>query len=102
MFAFSRKHHVIIPHLDNDEPRTLKDMAFSIAEMDKLRMEGKPVSNANLSNDYYDGEVTNSCDVPLDRKRGVDLNDTWNASKQSGEILKSAHLTKVDINPANS
>lgn len=102
MFAYSRKKHLIIPVLQDDEMKTIKDMAFSISDMDKMRMEGKPISNANLSNDYYDGDVTQCTDVPFDRRRGVDLNDTWNASRQANQLLKSAHLQKVDINPSNS
>lgn len=102
MFAYKRKYHLVTPRLESDEVRTLANMAFSLPEMDKLRLEGKPISNQNLSNDYYDGSVTDDVNVAFDRKRGVDLNDAWNASKTAELSLRKAHASKIDINPSNS
>lgn len=76
-------------------------LAFDIKDMDALRRQGKPISAANLSADYFDGQDGRV--VPLDptEKRGVDINDAWNLTKDTQAKLSKAKVRKADIGIVN-
>lgn len=76
-----------------EEQPKVPALALTPAQMDDMRKRGQSISTQNLDNMYYDGSVNNSFDLPLDQIRGVDINDVWNASKESGKKLRKSTVT---------
>lgn len=74
---------------ENDIPVNGK-LALTPSKMMALAEKGIPISSQNLGNQYFEGEVNPSWDVPLDRQRGVDVNDMWNHNENVRKKLKVA------------
>lgn len=88
--AVRRENDVILnPHL-----------AYDLRDLDALRRQGKPISVQNAESLYYDGSETCSFDLPLDSRRGVDINDMWNRSKDVRKTLSKLGAVSVDVNPS--
>lgn len=63
-------------------------LAMTPAQMDRMRMQGLPISNQNLVNDYFDGLPPDKCSfsVPIDEMRGVDMVEVWTAQKDARKV----------------
>lgn len=83
------------------EPVVGSNLAYDLSDLDYLRRQGKPISPANVEGMYYDGETNVSADLPLDRMRGVDINDMWNAAQDAQKRLTKAGIRKVDLSNQN-
>lgn len=87
---------------EGDDPIN-PNLALTPAEMDALRMSGKPISVNQLDSQYFDGEPDlHDFNIPLTQQRGVDINDAWETAKTSKEKLSKVKASKIDINPTKS
>ena len=72
---------------EHDIP-VVPNLAITPAQMLKLQEQGIPISSQQLNKEYYDGDTRVSWDIPLDRQRGVSVNDMWNHQQDVREKLK--------------
>lgn len=76
--------------------RTRQNLAYTPSQMMKLTERGIPVSSQNMpEGSFFDGEVNPSWTVPIERDRGVDVADVWQAQQESRFKLKQAHLNDI-------
>lgn len=83
--------------VSDDEVKTVPNLAYDLSDLDELRRMGKPISQESVSSLYYDGEVQDRCYVPLERQRGVDINDVWNAQQTGRRKASKAGVRQVDL-----
>lgn len=81
----------------DDEVQVVPNLAYDLSDLDELRRMGKPISQESVASLYYDGEVTQTCSVPLERQRGVDINDVWNAQQTGLRKASRAGVRQVDL-----
>lgn len=67
-------------------------LAYTPSMVMELTEHGISVSGANADAMFFDGSVSPSFDVPVERQRGVDAVDAWEASRSSRSKLIKAHL----------
>lgn len=79
----------------DDEAVVVPHLAYDLADVDTLRRQGKPISQPNVESMYYDGQVTENFDFPLDVMRGVDINDAWDAMQSGRKKISKAGISKV-------
>lgn len=77
------------------EKAVAPDLAYTPADMARMYAHGMPVNSTNLVGQFNDGsENVEWHDLTIDRRRGVDPAEIWEASKQSkqklGKMFKSA------------
>ena len=63
------------------EPKS--GLAYTPADMARMHAAGMPVNSANLINSFCDGDKNPSFDLPIERKRGVDVAEVWETSLNS-------------------
>lgn len=78
--------------INNAFEKTQNGLALTPAEMRVMASRGIPVSSTVNEALFYDGESNPSWLIPIDRVRGVDLTDVWNASMDAKKKLVKAHL----------
>lgn len=81
---------------------TIPNLSVSPAEMMQMSENGIPVSSANAAL-FNDGSPNPSWDIPLDRTRGVDPADLWQARQSIRKKAKDGHLrdlAKYGPNPS--
>lgn len=81
--------------LQETETPVLSHLAFSLGDLDKLHRAGKPISVSNAESYYYDGDNNSSMVIPLDRRRGCDINDFWNDDKKISENLSKLKVKNL-------
>jgi hypothetical protein len=76
--------------------RTRQNLSYTPAQMMKLAEKGVPVSQVNVDeSQFYDGEVNPSWSVPIERDRGIDAADVWQAQQESRSKLRKAHRDDI-------
>lgn len=73
-----------------DELPVKDGLAITPSDMFRMQQQGLPISTANSASQYT-GEKNPSWDIELDRLRGVDVADMWQASKTIHEKVRQAH-----------
>lgn len=76
--------------------------AYDLSTMADMVKNGVAISTSNMDSQYFDGTDTSSFNLPLEFQRGVDINDAWNASKDSKHKLSKAKVTNFNINPTQT
>lgn len=72
------------------EEKVQNNLAITPGEMYALAQQGKPITTHQLPDDYFDdGDARQTYDLPIDRIRGIDVIDCWNASKDAKSKIKS-------------
>lgn len=82
--------------LNEHEHPVVRGLAMTPSEMDRLRLDGVPVSQTNLEGMYFDGVEEPSFDLPLDLQRGVDAADLYQESKSAARRLKKGEKRLKD------
>lgn len=84
-------------HYEN-EPKP--GLAYTPSDMARMHAAGMPVNSANLINSFCDGDKNPSFVVPIERKRGVDIAEVWEESKNAqakiekfGKSIKNSKKT---------
>lgn len=67
-------------------------LAYTPSMVMELTEQGIAVSGANADAMFFDGSASPSFDIPIERQRGVDAVDAWEASRSSRAKLITAHL----------
>lgn len=75
---------------DGDFPATKPGLAYTPAQMMKLAERGVPISSANIDSHFFDGQVNPAWDIPLERQRGIDVSDIWQAQREARSNLRKA------------
>lgn len=71
--------------------------SISPSEISTMHKRGLAIS-AQLNDElFYDGDDSRIIDVPIERLRGVDVNDIWNASQDAKKKLLNAHQNDVKL-----
>lgn len=73
---------------------TQENLAITPARMAEMVDNGIPVSSNVLSGNYDDGVPSPAWDIPIDRKRGVDVAEVWQAQKTARKTITSNVVTK--------
>lgn len=92
---------VIKPYFKKDNPDDIEvngTLAITPAKMQKLSEQGIPISSQVINQVYFDGENNPSWDVPMDRKRGIDINDMWQHEQNVKTKLKRATKDAIKLN----
>lgn len=69
---------------------TKPGLAYTPAEMLKLAERGVPISSATIDSNFFDGQVNPAWDVPIERQRGIDVSDVWQAQQDARSNLRKA------------
>lgn len=67
-------------------------LAYTPSMVMELTEQGIAVSGANADAMFFDGSESPSFSVPIERQRGVDAVDAWEASRSARSKLITAHL----------
>lgn len=73
-----------------DEKPVKNNMAVTPEQMEMMVNQGQPVAAQMLDNMYYDGEVNPKFGLPIDRQRGVDIAEAWEAHQKFRQKVKNA------------
>lgn len=80
---------------DNAYIKTTSNLSTTPADIRRLVAQGIPVSSSNASS-FCDGVAgVGALPLAIDERRGVDIVDAWNASRDAQSKLVSAH--KADV-----
>lgn len=92
MFAFNPKPVKFAEtHLKDFEELVRPNLAYDVSHLEELRQKGIPISAPNMDQ-YYDGSPDVTFDLPLDRRRGVDLNDLYQAAETGKKKVSKTQL----------
>lgn len=93
MFSKS-PNKVIFAHLHRTENdvKVQPHLAYDVSDLAQMVQMGKPISTTSAENMYYDGSSDVSFNLPLDKQRGVDLNDMFQAAASARK-----KLSKIDV-----
>lgn len=70
---------------------TKPDLSYTPADMARMYEHGMPVNSSNVIGSFSDGsQNVHWSDLSLDRQRGVDVADVWEASKVSKAKIRKA------------
>lgn len=72
-------------------------LAYTPAMVRELTEQGIAVSGANADAMFFDGSEKPSFTVPVERQRGCDAIDAWEASREARSRLIKAHLKDKEI-----
>ena len=103
MKSFRKKFSA--PRRREDESPVQNDLAYTPSEMLQMAEQGIAVSAQNLaSTDFFDGVPfgQGSFELPVDRMRGVDIADCWQASTSVKKKAKKGLKNDVSVYGAPS
>lgn len=69
-------------------------LAYTPSQMYELMEKGIPISMQNTGT-FVDGEPNPSWNVPLERERGVDASDVWQAQQEARKRIHTAHISDI-------
>lgn len=72
--------------------------SYSPAQMAKLIQEGKPITSNNVSEVFFDGTTGNGMNLLPEDRRGIDVVDAWNISKDAKQKLFNAYQKDISEN----
>ena len=79
-----------------DNCKVIPGLAYSPSDMARMADRGISISSIN-DQMFYDGSPAQKFDVPLEMRRGVDVNDAWNASRTARRRILNAHYNDKRI-----
>lgn len=83
----SKNAKTCCPRRKHDEVEPKPGLAYTPADMARMHSAGMPVNSANLVNQFYDGDKNPSFDVAIERRRGVDPAEIWEASMSAKDKI---------------
>lgn len=82
-----------VAYRQSHEPIVQNNLAVTPADMMRMTELGKPISTQILGAEYYDGRDKLDFECNLEYRRGVDINDMWNAQHDGKDKVKKALAT---------
>lgn len=79
-----------------DNCKVVPGLAYTPSDMARMSERGISVSSVN-DQLFYDGSPAAKFDVPIELRRGVDVNDAWNASRTARRRILNAHYNDKKI-----
>lgn len=96
-FRIKQSKHAITCHiLDDGHIKAKPGLALTPAQIAKMSEQGIPITT-QMSDQFFDGTLNPSFDIPLEEQRGVDINDVWNASKTAKARIIDAHKKDKEL-----
>ena len=84
------------------EEHVQSGQSITPAQMWELAQQGKPIASHILPDDQFDdGDPYATYDLPLDRQRGIDVVEMWEASKDIGQKFDNFKKKGVNTNVSN-
>lgn len=77
--------------LSSDQP-VKPHLAMDVSDVAKMVQMGKPIKTSVNDNMFYDGDNDKSFDVPLERRRGLDINDVYQMEQDSKKKVSKSKL----------
>lgn len=92
-------HSVRVKHvkLENDETEVQSGLAVTPSQMLEMSQQGIPISPQNLGLGYEEGVSALDFEPPLQYKRGIDMNDLFEARENSKNKIKKAISDKSNF-----
>lgn len=83
---------------DHDPCMSVKQhLSMSPSEIARMSERGIPVSSQNMDSFFYDGTDDVYQSVPIERVRGVDAADVWEAQQSARKKMLSAQKRDIDL-----
>lgn len=82
----ARSAHIV----DNGFEKVVPGLSVSPSQMAKMAERGIPIS-AQSSDAFFDGVSNPSFDIPIEDRRGIDVNAVWNAQQDARKRIINAH-----------
>ena len=79
-----------------DELATQPNLAYTTGEMYNMWKNGVPIDNQNNVSMFDDGTTGKNLSLPLERRRGVDPADLWQAQMASRSKIRKAWKNGVE------
>ena len=79
-----------------DEIATQPNLAYTTGEMYNMWKNGVPIDNQNNVSMFDDGTTGKNLSLPLERRRGVDPADLWQAQMASRSKVRKAWKNGVE------
>lgn len=76
--------------LDDGVQKTVPGLSVTPSQIAKMSEKGIPVSTPTAEQ-FFDGTFNPSFDIPIEDRRGTDINDVWTASKEAKARILDAH-----------
>lgn len=84
---------------------TQPNLAYTTGDMFDLWKRGIPIDNQNVTSNFFDGDKNPSWDVPIERCRGIDIADIWQAQQDARHkvrtVSKKAFVAQSEANLNN-
>lgn len=100
-----RTRYACCCHHQDDVP-VINNLALTPAQMYAMSLQGKPIAANLLPEEFfvdgYPGEVEDIPAIPLDERRGIDVNDVWLAQKDFETKLTKFRKHKRSKNSSSS
>lgn len=86
-------------HVDDSTAylKTSNGLSVTPAEIKRLTQNGIPVSSSAASMFCEGVSGSGAFVLPVDERRGVDIADVWNASRDAQQRIVGAHLNDVKL-----
>lgn len=101
MYKGNKNFKVANCHRKSFEPLVQRGLAVTPAQMADMAAHGVAVSSQNAAS-FSDGQINPSWDMPIERLRGIDMADAWNASKDAQAKIRKAHSKDRQLYPDSS
>lgn len=82
----SRVAHIV----DDGFEKVVPGLSVSPSQMALMAEKGIPIT-AQLSDAFVDGVSNPPFDIPIEDRRGIDVNAVWNAQKDARKRIIAAH-----------
>ena len=94
-----------IANYSRDSIKVQSNLTLTPAQMYGMALQGKPISSFQLPESEFDAGVIDEAEnisVPMEERRGIDVNDLWQNQKEIETKFKNYRNKKSTKNNANS
>lgn len=90
--------HFSRPRRREGESMVQNDLSYTPSQMMEMSEKGIAVSAQNVNPDnFYDGDTNPSFELGIDRLRGVDIADCWNAEQSIKKKAKNGLKNDIKL-----
>ncbi|MCM1356619.1 MAG: hypothetical protein NC212_09485 [Staphylococcus sp.] len=82
----ARSAHIV----DDAFEKVTPGLSVSPSQMARMAEKGIPIT-AQMSETFFDGTTNPSFDIPIEDRRGIDVNAVWEAQKTARKRIVAAH-----------
>ncbi|WGL30921.1 hypothetical protein [Dipodfec virus UOA04_Rod_535] len=94
----AQRNNKVVYEPDNTSDMSVKQgLSMSPSDVAKMTARGLGVSSQINQELFYDGDDSPSFYIPLERRRGVDVAEIWEAEQTAKKKLYQAHVKDVSM-----